>query len=41
VLADFNLNTCGDPDCGNFGVPPDFAIPEFKGRNAAQRKQAA
>ncbi|WP_167648091.1 hypothetical protein [Mameliella alba] len=41
VLADFNLNTCGDPDCGNFGVAPNFAIPEFKGKNAAQRKQAA
>lgn len=41
VLADFNLNTCGDPDCGNFGVAPDFTIPVFKGKNAAQRQQAA
>ncbi len=41
VLADFNLNTCGDRDCGNFGVAPDFTIPVFKGKNAAQRKQAA
>jgi len=41
VLAGFNLNTCGDPDCGNFGVAPDFTIPVFKGKNAAQRKQVA
>lgn len=41
ALADFNLNTCGDPDCGNFGVAADFSIPVFKGRNAAQRRQAA
>jgi len=26
-----NLNTCGDPDCGNFGVAPDFALPVFLG----------
>jgi len=36
-----NLNTCGDPDCGNFGVAADFSIPTFKGRNAAQRKLLA
>lgn len=30
VLADFSLNTCGDPGCGNFGVAPDFTIPVFK-----------
>ncbi len=36
-----NLNTCGDPDCGNYGVAPDFALPVFKGRNAAQRKLLA
>jgi len=39
--ADFNLNTCGDPDCGNFGVAPDFTIPVFKGRNASTRRQEA
>lgn len=33
-----NLNTCGDPDCGNYGVAPDFALPKFKGRGAAARK---
>jgi len=42
VLADTNLlDTCGDPDCGNFGVAPDFAILVFKGKHAAQHKQAA
>jgi hypothetical protein len=41
VLADFNLNTCGEPNGGNFGVAPDFAIPVFKVKNAAQRKQVA
>ena len=30
ALTDFNLNTCADPDCGSFGVPPDFSIPLFK-----------
>ena len=39
VSADFNLNTCGDPDCGNFGVAPDFSIAAFKGKNAAERRQ--
>lgn len=41
ILEDFNLNTCGDPDCGNFGVAPNFSIPVFKGRNASERKQVA
>lgn len=36
-----NLNTCADPDCGNYGVGPDFSIPVFKGPNAAQRKLVA
>jgi hypothetical protein len=38
VLADFNLNTCGDPDCGSFGVAPALTISVFKGENASQRK---
>jgi len=38
---EFNLNTCGDVDCGNYGVAPDFSLPTFKGRNAAQRKLLA
>ena len=29
-----NLNTCGDPDCGNFGVAADFSAPRPTGRNA-------
>ena len=29
-----NLNTCGDPDCGNFGAAADFAVPRPMGRNA-------
>jgi hypothetical protein len=33
-----NLNTCGDPDCGNFGVPPDFTLPSLRGRGAAGRR---
>ncbi len=36
-----NLNTCGDPDCGNFGVAPDFSLPTFKEPGAQQRKMAA
>lgn len=41
VLANINLNTCGDPDCGNFGVAPDFSLSVFKGKNAAERKAEA
>lgn len=36
-----NLNTCGDADCGNFGVAPDFSLPTFKGKGAQQRKMTA
>lgn len=39
--SNINLNTCADPDCGNYGVEPDFSIPVFKGPNAAQRKLVA
>ncbi|MEZ5721684.1 MAG: hypothetical protein R3D59_08450 [Paracoccaceae bacterium] len=39
--ADINLNTCGDPDCGNYGVAPDFTLPAFRGPDAQQRKQQA
>lgn len=38
---EINLNTCGDIDCGNFGVGPDFTLPVFKGNGAAQRKLLA
>ncbi|WP_291732574.1 hypothetical protein [Leisingera sp. F5] len=46
-----SLNTCAGPDCGNYGVEPDFSIPDFsipdfsipvfQGPNAAQRNLAA
>lgn len=36
-----NLNCCGDPDCGNYGVAPDFMYQSFVGRNAQARKQTA
>ena len=36
-----NLNCCGDPDCGNYGVAPDFIHQSFVGRNAQSRKQKA
>ena len=41
ALPEINLNTCADPDCGNYGVIPDFARPVFKGPNAAERKLRA
>ena len=36
-----NLNCCGDPDCGNYGVAPDFDLPKFLGPGAAQRRLLA
>tara|TARA_R110002111_G_scaffold220332_1_gene282813 strand:+ start:264 stop:545 length:282 start_codon:yes stop_codon:yes gene_type:complete len=36
-----NLNCCGDPDCGNYGVAPDFLHQTFVGRNAQAIKQKA
>lgn len=41
VLPEINLNTCADPDCGNYGVAPDFNVPTFKGPNAQERKLLA
>lgn len=38
VPSEINLNTCADPDCGNYGVIPDFARPVFKRPNAAERE---
>lgn len=38
---EINLNTCGDPDCGNFGVSPDPVFDQFVGRGAEARRQAA
>lgn len=37
VPPEINLNTCADPDCGNYGITPDFARPVLKGPNAAGR----
>lgn len=34
-----NLNTCGDPDCGNHGVAPDPAYGKLRG-SAPKRRQA-
>lgn len=39
--GDVNLNTCGDPDCGNYGIAPDSIHDAFRGRNAGQRRLAA
>lgn len=36
-----NLNTRGDPDCGNFGVRPSDVPGAFRGRNANKRRLAA
>lgn len=33
-----NLNACGDSDCGNFGVAPDFGLPSLRGRGASSRR---
>ena len=38
---EINMNTCGDIDCGNYGVAPNFSLPVFKGNGAAQRKLLA
>jgi hypothetical protein len=41
IVGRMNLNTCGDPDCGNFGVAPDFQHGAFRGPGAAQRRLLA
>ncbi len=41
VPSKINLNTCGDPDCGNYGLAPDFSLPAFRGLGAGARKQLA
>ena len=41
VHGSINLNTCGDPDCGNYGVSPDFSLPRFTGRGAEARRLKA
>ncbi|MFC3616109.1 hypothetical protein ACFORG_20380 [Lutimaribacter marinistellae] len=41
IVGSINLNCCGDPDCGNFGVAPDYTHHGFIGRNATARRQKA
>lgn len=41
VVSTINLNCCGDPDCGNYGVAPNFDLPTFKGPNADERLREA
>jgi hypothetical protein len=36
-----NLNVCGDPDCGNYGVAFDPIHTTFRGRDAAQKRLTA
>jgi hypothetical protein len=37
---DYQLNCCGNPDCGNFGTEPDLSFERPKGRNAPQQRAA-
>jgi len=41
IPGSITLNCCGDPDCGNFGLAPDFIHQSFVGRNSAARKLKA
>lgn len=41
VSGDTNLNCCGDPDCGNYGVEPAPTKHSFIGRGAAERRLKA
>lgn len=41
VIGDINLNTCGDPDCGNYGTHPNFSRPRHKGPGAGARQLRA
>jgi hypothetical protein len=41
LIGDVNLNTCGDPDCGNYGVAPNSIYDVFRGRNAGQLRLTA
>lgn len=38
---EINLNTCGDPNCGNFGVRPDPLYDQFVGKGAVARRRTA
>lgn len=41
VSGDTNLNCCGDPDCGNYGIEPAPAKHAFVGRGAAEKRLKA
>ncbi len=41
VSGDTNLNCCGDPDCGNYGIEPAPTKHAFVGRGAAERRLRA
>jgi hypothetical protein len=41
VSGDTNLNCCGDPDCGNYGIEPAPTKHSFIGRGAAERRLKA
>jgi len=36
---EYQLNCCGNPDCGNYGVEPDFSLASPRGRNAPQERE--
>ena len=36
---EYQLNCCGNPDCGNFGIEPDASIEVPRGRNAPQERE--
>ena len=38
---EYQLNCCANPDCGNFGVEPEFLLDRPKGRNARQEREFA
>lgn len=41
VSGDTNLNCCGDPDCGNYGIEPAPTMHSFVGRGAAEKRLKA
>ena len=41
ITGNTNLNCCGDPDCGNYGVAPDTLRHSFVGPGSSQRRLAA
>ncbi|MBU2941838.1 hypothetical protein Q4525_12615 [Shimia thalassica] len=41
VVGRVNLNTCGNPDCGNYGVGFDPAFPDPRGGSAKYKMAAA